>query len=730
MTPDWFDKRPIVIVLLLTSLFYWKLFFSEQFTFLDSPDLVYQVLPWYQVQAKQWNDGGFPLWDPFVSGGQTLVGQMQPGAVNPLNWPLFLAPLKDGFIQLKFVHWHYAAMHLLAALFMYALLRELDRSRYASVLGAVGFACGGYLSGVGWPQMLNGAIWLPMVFFLFHRVERARSAAERWPYVLLCGGAIGFALLSGHHQTPTFMLLSLTGLFSYFAWRRRESYEGLSRWCGWYLAIAGVAFLVAAVQLLPAFEYAALSVRWIGADNPVGMGDKVPYHVMHELRGYPITWIGAVVPGLNFNVNGMLGFVCVGLGIFGIATAWRQRWVPVYATLGLIGIAYSSAHLSILHGWVYAFVPFADKARSSSHSVYIWQFALFILAAHGIDRLLEGGPNAADAERWVTRIQRVLLGFGSFLIVALYLPAVEGKMEATPGDQFATAAVSAFIFAALLQGWRHSAIGTTALKTALLLLMVHEMASVQIWHIKHLEDRNQIVHITDLQEFRGVYTFLRDQQQPFRSELNHTTMSLSAWYGVEASDGFTASLTNDFRAYIDGWPSYDEGRLRLNTKYTISQEPTRGDQVEVYRDPNTAWRVYLNPSHGPRAWLEHTDEKIEVVDKTGFKPASCVGEGTIEYTRTSDDTVRVLATAPCDSYLVVADPYYPGWEATNNGKPTVVLRAHKGVRAVMLSEGENVVEFSYRPTSVYVGAGLSGLGFLLCFGAIGELLRRRRQTAA
>jgi hypothetical protein len=91
--------------------------------------------------------------------------------------------------------------------------------------------------------------------------------------------------------------------------------------------------------------------------------------------------------------------------------------------------------LSILHGWVYAFVPFADKARSASHSVYIWQFAMFILAAHGIDRLLEGGANDADSERWVTRIQRVLLGFGSVLIIALYLPAVEGKMEAALRDR-------------------------------------------------------------------------------------------------------------------------------------------------------------------------------------------------------------------------------------------------------------------------------------------------------
>ena len=727
MKPDWFDKRPIVIVLAVTALFWWKLFFSDGFTFLDSPDHVYQILPWYQVQAAQWNAGAFPLWDPYVWGGQTLVGQMQPGAAFPLNWPLFLAPLKDGFIQLKFVHWHYAAMHLLAALFMYGLLRELGRSRYASVFGGAAFACGGYLAGIGWPQMLHGAIWLPLVFLLFHRVERAQSAAERLPYAVLCGGAIGLALLSGHHQTPVFMLLSLAGLFLFFAWRRRASSARLGRWCGWCLAIAGAAFLVAAMQLLPMFEYAERSVRWVSADEPLGIDDKLPYYAMYELRFYPIAWLGAVVPGLNFNVNGLVGFVCAGLAVLGAALAWKQRWTPVYAVLGLAALSFSSAQLSVFHGWAYAFIPFADKARSASHAIYIHQFALIVLAAHGIDRLFEAGPDDADCRRWTVRVQRALLGFGAVFLAALYFQAAGGKMEAVPGDQFAMAAVSAFLFAALLQAWRRSSLGAPALKTALLLLMVHELFSVQIWHIKHREDPNQIQFLTEFREFRGVYEFLRKQEKPFRSELSHDrAISLSAWYGVEASDGFTASLTHDIRAFMDAWPSYDEGRLRLNTKYTIAREPTREGQVEVYADPHTAWKVYFNPNHGPRAWLEHTADNIEAVDAGAFSPDGCGGEGNIEYALVSAQTVRVRVESPCAAYLVVADPYYPGWTAANRGKPTPILRAYRGARAVMLSAGENVVEFNYRPVSFYAGAALSGIGFALCCGAAGALVRRRR----
>jgi hypothetical protein len=37
--------------------------------------------------------------------GQPLAGQIQPGTLNPLNWLLFAAPLKDGFISRGALHW-------------------------------------------------------------------------------------------------------------------------------------------------------------------------------------------------------------------------------------------------------------------------------------------------------------------------------------------------------------------------------------------------------------------------------------------------------------------------------------------------------------------------------------------------------------------------------------------------------------------------------------------------
>ncbi len=79
------------MLLAIVTLFYWRLTFTHQYTWMDNPDVAYQVLPWFQLQAREWHAGHFPMWDPTGWGGQTLFGQAQPGAAYPPNWILVLA---------------------------------------------------------------------------------------------------------------------------------------------------------------------------------------------------------------------------------------------------------------------------------------------------------------------------------------------------------------------------------------------------------------------------------------------------------------------------------------------------------------------------------------------------------------------------------------------------------------------------------------------------------------
>ena len=92
----------------------------------------------------------------------------------------------------------------MAALFCYALCRDLKRSRAASLLAGAAFSCGGLVGTVGWPQMLNGAVWTPLVVLFFLRSTRAE---HRFTSAALCGTFLGISFLSGHHQVPVFLAM-------------------------------------------------------------------------------------------------------------------------------------------------------------------------------------------------------------------------------------------------------------------------------------------------------------------------------------------------------------------------------------------------------------------------------------------------------------------------------------------------------------------------------------------
>jgi len=193
------------ILFLISMAFCWKLVLTNQYTWLESPDLAHQVLPWYQFQAGEWHQGRFPLWDPNHWAGQPLLGQAQPGTAYPLNWLLFSLPLRHGWLRQPVLHWYFLFIHFLGSLFTYALCRDLGRRRSASILAGCVFAYGGFVGTNDWPQMLNGAIWAPLVFlYLLRAVRGDRPLAS----ACLSGAFLGVSWLSGHHQIPIFITLT------------------------------------------------------------------------------------------------------------------------------------------------------------------------------------------------------------------------------------------------------------------------------------------------------------------------------------------------------------------------------------------------------------------------------------------------------------------------------------------------------------------------------------------
>ncbi len=99
----------------------------------------------------------------------------------------------------------------------------------------------------------------------------------------------------------------------------------------------------------------------------------------------------------------------------------------------------------------------------------------------------------------------------------------------------------------------------------------------------------------------------------------------------------------------------------------------------------------------------------------------------VQYT---PNLVLIEAMTERPSVLVLADTYFPGWEATVDGGPALVLPANALLRGVPLpAPGKHRVEFRFRPRSVVIG-GVISLGSLAMLGAVWWSRQRRMRNGS
>ncbi len=586
-------------LLIIITCFFWKLVFTAQYTWLDSPDAANQILPWYQFEAGELHQGRMPLWDPYLWGGQPLLAQAQPGAAYPPNWLLFLAPLRRGWIRQPFLHWYFVLIHFQAALFCYWLCRDLKRSHAASLLSGLAFALGGYFGTNTWPMMLNGAVWAPLILMFFLRAMRGIRPVTN---IAWSGAFLGISFLSGHHQMPIFMGLMMGGLWIYYAFsNRNQPAKNLKL----LFIFSTFVILLGALQTLPTYQYGKLAVRWVGAENPVGWKDTVPYYVHQRYELNPESLLGIILPGVYRNSDPYVGLAALTLALFGLVSCWGDRMARLFAAIAIGGLLFSLGHNSVFHGVLYSLIPFVEKARNASMASFIFHIGLCVLIAYGV--------HSYDSVSIVVRrrASRLLLGVAAMLGIIIW---IFQSTKVALDDRMGIVMIAALLMAAILTAVDKMAISAGAAIVLTGGVMLLELGNVTTYsYPAHGVGQS---FVKPLSEHADIAAFLRNQVDPVRVEINEQEIpyNFGDWYGIEHFGGYLASLTENV-SRVQGNP---RARLMYGVNFHVGKTPGNPSQTEVFAGPQGI-KVYAIPGAFPRVWAVHEVSTIERDDQIGAK---------------------------------------------------------------------------------------------------------------
>ncbi|WP_330598705.1 YfhO family protein [Christensenella tenuis] len=100
------------------------------------------------------------------------------------------------------------------------------------------------------------------------------------------------------------------------------------------------------------------------------------------------------------------------------------------------------------------------------------------------------------------------------------------------------------------------------------------------------------------------------------------------------------------------------------------------------------------------------DQNIYVAGHSDMQLADSNTNITIEDIRYN--SVKATVSSETDSFIVMAQNYYPAWKAYIDGKETPIYIANGTLQGVDVPEGTHTVEFRYVPDYYYIGAAISG----------------------
>jgi hypothetical protein len=628
---------------------FWPLLIGGRVLYWGTPIL--QFYEWRQLVVEAYRAGHFPLWTEALGCGAPLLANLQSAALYPLNLIYLVFPIERAMGYSIVIH------VILAGLFMYGFARNIGLRRMPSVIAALSYMLSGFMiSRAQFLSLVNCAAWLPLLFWLTHRVMRKQKVTD----VLLLGLVIAAQLLAGHAQLWYYSLWAI-GLYALFLGGRsilhslrsgnpfsepgsRQAWVSL----GLMLLSLVVGVLAAAGQILPTVEMTSFSQRAAGAEFDFAM--NYSFWPWRLITLFSPDFFGNPADGNFWGYGnywedcGYIGLLPLILGLAAIVIWLHRRpkshsralsQVPFFAALSVVALLLAMGKNLPVYPFIWRYVPGFDLFQAPSRFLYWYTFGMAVLAGIGLQCL-------TPSERWA-RFSRYLIAvsLSVLLTVGIGWAFLAGSTKLTFLGALTNTSVLAIAAGALIllntrwvagrqrKLWNVLVVGIILVD----LLMfgwplnptagagVYQWASDSGSFLRHQQPGDaetfrifsffQFYHETMFDKFFGFKDFGPRDNAHLR-ELRETLLpNLSVIEDLDSANNYDPLLVGnhqDLLEYVEDLPEPEAFKLLglMNVRYVVGDQETT-DGTPLYSDQVD---IFANVSFLPRAYVVYRERVV------------------------------------------------------------------------------------------------------------------------
>jgi len=662
----------ILVLLGLVIAFFWP-FIKGNLSFVwDTREFGYT---YFHEVTKNVSKFLWPVWNSKNFSGYPFGGDIESSMFYPVQWVFAFI---FGPIQFSQLVYYFIFHFFLGGVFAYLLGYKLTKNIFSAFLGAVVFMFSGYALGhISHMGQVTMYMWIPAVFLAYISLFEKKKLF----YALLAGLTFGLSILVGHFNTSVYILLGLCVLFV-FNLMKDSKERKKSIVC--FLISMIFAGMISAISILPVQEFAFQSNRASltyeqqsngFSLNPRNLIGFILPNINHVLDEEPLrNFTGSVDITQNYLYIGILPLL-----LAGIAFVSKNKYKWFFVTLGLIGLLAAFGKYTPINFVLFKTFPAFNKARQAVQIMCIFYFSAAMMVAIGTEKVFE----------WLNKNKKLAIAVGMIIcLIATGDIFYHGfnkrfySQEINPGKIFDTAddlkltseiksdnslfRISDEKNLILPNKWERYDIEN-----------VWGLSGIKIKKYNDLFDKLQRVNAKPI--FDNLYDFLNVKYIFSNRDLH--------------SPHFKKVKISDFDVYIN---QNVLARAYLVSEYIVEPNPEK--QLALIKNGKIDFKRQVILSKNPNYYGDRNvyseKSEVKILEKTPFY-------------------MKIEVKTPDKSILVLSETDYNGWNLNVDGRSEKYLTANYTFRAVPLNPGKHIIEFDYRPWSVYFGAILSALSLVI-----------------